>query len=703
MNSNNIVFSTIAIMVCVVLIGCCLVPIVQDSVVGRDVTHEVTYTNEITGSKSVYRLASGDTITVDLSGYTVNAGGVDYTSTDDLMLIDPEYGLVVPDYSEFLVNLYEDSGIQQILGTGATIVKIKGGDETNTFVLTSDKKIWATGDNQYGQMGNGSNTSIQTFTDITPSGEEIIDFDVYVGDRHNSPAGGRSLYLLTSENRVLSSGLNTSGQLGNGTTNNSNVFIDVTPNGKTINGIYASESTCYLLTSDKEIWATGGNQYGQIADGTTDNCLTFKDITPNGKNIEKISCDGSTCCIYTSDGVAMGTGMNIYGQLGAGDSANKTSFITMSIQDKTISDVFCSTNNVRLITSDGELWAAGSNQYGELGVSGSNSDVFKNATPQNTTIKEISASPKTCFILTTDGKIMGTGYNSNGQIADGTTTNVKGFKDITPENVTVKKIFCSNSTTLIITDDDKIMVSGACGLGQLGTGSTTDQKSFIDTTPNDFTVSFAFCQSADTFIISMDRTELYVSGSNYYYQAGVAKDNYFNKTLETSLEPVVITYEDSNLTIGTEVIESQTEIYLISGIAALDTSGLIYIDSSDTPAEYYADPSSVLSFSAASDSFYIGQGAEILIGYDTTAALSINQGTATQASTIFTYSGASFPITATNVSGYSMLIDGSYTGTYTTHEGGTDNQMWAILATLTVTLTIIGVVLGAVRMIGGRE
>ena len=339
MNSNNIVFSTIAIMVCVVLIGCCLVPIVQDSVVGRDVTHEVTYTNEITGSKSVYKLASGDTITVDLSGYTVNAGGVDYTTTSDIMLVDPDDGLIIPDYTNIAVKLYEADGITEIES----------------------------------------------------------DFDK------------------------------------------------------------------------------------------------------------------------------------------------------------------------------------------------------------------------------------------------------------------IKQIFVSGSTTWIITESGKLFGCGAGANGQQGNNSTSDVNVFTA------------------------------------------------REIGSAPAPTIISYIGTDLTIKDIVIESQPTIYLISSIAALDTSGLIYIDRSDTPLEYYANPTSVLSFSAAADSFYIGQGTEILTGYDTTAALTINQGTATQASTIFTYSGATFPITATNVSGYSMLIDGSYTGTYTTHEGGTDNQMWAILATLTVTLTIIGVVLGAVRMIGGRE
>jgi alpha-tubulin suppressor-like RCC1 family protein len=82
----------------------------------------------------------------------------------------------------------------------------------NTLILTTDGKVYATGDNYYGQLGIGSSGSPQSTPQlmILPSGIQA----------RSTRAGAGTAVVLGSDGRVYGVGNNNYGQLGTGNTTN---------------------------------------------------------------------------------------------------------------------------------------------------------------------------------------------------------------------------------------------------------------------------------------------------------------------------------------------------------------------------------------------------------------------------------------------------------------------------------------------------
>jgi len=90
------------------------------------------------------------------------------------------------------------------------------------------------------------------------------------------------------------------------------------------------------------------------------------------------------------------------------------------------------------------------------------------------------------FIRKTDGKIYGAGYNGHGALGVGDTAVRTSFTEITALGINqVSKLFnlgSSSGCTVALTIDGRILACGYNAYGELGTGNTTQQNSFVDVT-----------------------------------------------------------------------------------------------------------------------------------------------------------------------------------------------------------------------------
>jgi alpha-tubulin suppressor-like RCC1 family protein len=89
----------------------------------------------------------------------------------------------------------------------------------SSFILTNEGRVYAAGDNEYGQLGLGDNNGYKTFTEVAYLNNKSIT--AISGDNRHSLA-------LSSEGRVYATGDNQYGQLGLGDNVNRNVFMEVT-------------------------------------------------------------------------------------------------------------------------------------------------------------------------------------------------------------------------------------------------------------------------------------------------------------------------------------------------------------------------------------------------------------------------------------------------------------------------------------------
>ena len=79
---------------------------------------------------------------------------------------------------------------------------------------------------------------------------------------------GHSL-AVTSSGAVFAWGYNTDGELGDGSTTNSDVPVKVKlPGGKKVTAVAAGECNSLAVTSSGAVLAWGGNNFGQLGDGS---------------------------------------------------------------------------------------------------------------------------------------------------------------------------------------------------------------------------------------------------------------------------------------------------------------------------------------------------------------------------------------------------------------------------------------------------
>ncbi len=130
----------------------------------------------------------------------------------------------------------------------------------HSLYVTIGGSLFATGYNNYGQLGNNSTTNRSTPVQVAT---DVAQASASTGDDQ-----GHSVYVKTNGS-LWAMGRNTHGQLGNGTTTNSSVPLQIVASG--VSQAYAGSLHTVFLKTDNSIWATGYNNYGQLGDNTTTN------------------------------------------------------------------------------------------------------------------------------------------------------------------------------------------------------------------------------------------------------------------------------------------------------------------------------------------------------------------------------------------------------------------------------------------------
>lgn len=148
------------------------------------------------------------------------------------------------------------------------VVEVHGGGG-HTMARTADGTLWAWGRNDRGQIGDGANET--RVGPVRVLGLEGVDIDSFTAGYFHS-------LVLAKDGTVWAWGNNDSGQLGDGTTNNRNMPAQVeglhgviaVAGGGGRNEFGPGGHTVVML-DDGTVMAWGLNDAGQLGDGTTEN------------------------------------------------------------------------------------------------------------------------------------------------------------------------------------------------------------------------------------------------------------------------------------------------------------------------------------------------------------------------------------------------------------------------------------------------
>lgn len=171
-----------------------------------------------------------------------------------------------------------------------------------------------------------------------------------------------------------------------------------------------------ILKTDGTLWAVGGNEYGQLGDGTL---IDQSEPVSVMSGVKDVAAGNTHTMILKTDGTLWATGSNLDGQLGDSTLSQfeyqKTPVEVMS----GVMAVAVGYYHTAILKSDGTLWTTGSNVYGQLG-DGSVSIAQRDPVQVMDNVKSVSAGSEHTMILKNDNTLWGTGSNDYGQLGDGT-------------------------------------------------------------------------------------------------------------------------------------------------------------------------------------------------------------------------------------------------------------------------------------------
>ena len=196
---------------------------------------------------------------------------------------------------------------------------------------------------------------------------------------------------LDADGNVYTWGYNTNGQLGNNTSDSTNYAANPArlPN-QSFQATQISAGSWNALAIDTEgnTWTWGYNRYGQLGDGSTSDKYkpqTVQNPTNTSQSLKatQISAGVNHSLAVGQDGSLWAWGWNSNGQLGIGSTVNqnKPALIKDPANNAQAFEAVRSSSgqlHSLAIRQDGNLWAWGDNQYGQLG---NNQTAAKSTTP----------------------------------------------------------------------------------------------------------------------------------------------------------------------------------------------------------------------------------------------------------------------------------------------------------------------------------
>ena len=393
--------------------------------------------------------------------------------------------LKVKDRYEFRVRLKDSKGNHSEASNVALtiedqVVDISLGIE-HTFVKKASGKFFVFGGNREGQLGLGDKID-------RTSPVELTNPDIKGKVDKFEAAGERSL-ITTTDGKLFVFGANSYSQLGLGDNNQKSSPTQLVNNSLTgkVKEFSLSSYHAFIETTDNKLFVFGANFNGQLGLGDTTDRTTPVELTDSnisGK-VKSIRLSQLSTFIQTTDNNLFVFGSNSRNELGLAGVSRKMSPTELTdprIKGK-VKRVTTGFAHSFIETTDNKLFVFGFNAYGQLGLG----DTTNRATPVELTdpnikgkVKFIALSSANSLIQTTDDKLFVFGGNFNGQLGLGDTTDRTTPVELTNPKIKgkVKRIFSGllSSSFFIQTIDGKIFVFGGNSKGQLGLGDTTNRK-----------------------------------------------------------------------------------------------------------------------------------------------------------------------------------------------------------------------------------
>ncbi|CAB3377166.1 Hypothetical predicted protein [Cloeon dipterum] len=247
----------------------------------------------------------------------------------------------------------------------------------------------------------------------------------------NSKKGGGAIYV-TKDDEVFGFGRNEFGFLGTGDKQSRTEHTKIEQLcGQNIREFQFSDCTFFAISATDSVCAWGSNGFGQLGLGTKkDTWIPTKIEGILGtKRVVQVTCSNYHTLVLTSDKEVFSFGRNEFGQLGLGHKDDQTVPIKLDFAATggVVTAIACLFLSSVALLDSGELFAWGKNEDGILGQS--EQDMKEQNIPRKVpglegiTITRIVCGLNHALALSNDGKVYSWGWNGYGQLGNGTDEN----------------------------------------------------------------------------------------------------------------------------------------------------------------------------------------------------------------------------------------------------------------------------------------
>lgn len=333
--------------------------------------------------------------------------------------------------------------------------------EGSSFGIRLDGSLWAWGQNNHGELGDG--TKINRFSPVR----------VLPGTTWKAvSAGFRHTVAIKSDGTLWAWGFNNLGQVDG--TGGEVLTPKQVGNASDWSIISAGSDYTLAIKTDGSLWAWGYNGLAGLGDGTIDPKPTPQRV---GTDTWKMVSAGTHCLGVKTNGTLWAWGPNYAGQLGVGGTDPKLvpTQVGAAANWQTVSsgDEF----SVAL-TTDSKLYTWGSAEYGKLGDGIPDTEEEYRETPAQIgteSWKAVSAGDDHVLAIKADGTLWAWGNHRQGQLGRGYATSGEALTPVVVNTSTDWDLVeAGDWYSLAVKTSSLLWGTGWNREGQLGNGGITE-------------------------------------------------------------------------------------------------------------------------------------------------------------------------------------------------------------------------------------
>ena len=396
------------------------------------------------------------------------------------------------------------------LGVTKTWVSVTAGTN-HSVAIASDGTLWAWGSNSSGQLGQGTTDALAHSVPV-----QIGSLTTWQTSASALGAGGDFTLALQTTGQLYAWGTNANAQLGDATTTTRSAPTLI-GSATTWSKVAPGSSFSAALRTDGTLWTWGLNSSGQLGDGSLVQRTSPAQVGTD-TNWQSLSAGATWILARKSDNTLWSCGANSIGQIGQGfaDVTARGNVPTQIGTDANWIAAAAGSGVSLAVKSDGTLWSWGSYTNGPQGVL---PRITLPLAPALGPVAAVTSGSGNTLVTRPDGSLLAWGSNSSGQLALGAT-------DTAPHPLPVDfadgalwpGVSVGNASVLAVRADGTLWGCGLNSSSQLGDGTTVTRPGLVQIgTDTDWqSVSTG---NSHTLAIKTDGT-LWAWGSNGSSQLG---------------------------------------------------------------------------------------------------------------------------------------------------------------------------------------